>query len=381
VDFELTDEQKIWRETLIKFSQQELAYDIAAYEKDGDFPWDAWRKCAEMQIMALPFPEEYGGGGVDFMTTMLSLNTLGYACKDAGLIHAIATQILCGLQIQLFGSEQLKEKYLPLLCRGEKVFAQAITEPGSGSDAMSMRTRAEKQGDSYILNGSKTFITNGPMADVVIVFAVSDPDKKTLGGISCLVVEDGMDGFGKCKPLKKMGLSTLQNGELFFDNCEVSLDGLLGKEGQGAIIFNESMEWERSLLPAAHLGTMERILEISVSYAKERRAFGKTIGSYQSIANKISTMKMNIELGKGILYRCAALKDKNRRAALDASICKLFISESLKQACLDSVQIHGGYGYMCEYEIERDLRDSIAATIYSGTSELQHNIIARFMGL
>ncbi|MBE0500931.1 MAG: acyl-CoA dehydrogenase family protein [Desulfuromonadales bacterium] len=378
---ELTDEQKIWRETLVAFSRQELDYDMTAYEKGDLFPWEAWRKCAEMQILAQPFPEEYGGGGVDFMTTMISLNALGYACKDAGLVHAIATQILCGLQILHFGSERLKQRYLPLLCRGEKVFAQAITEPGSGSDALSMRTSATKKRDTYILSGSKTFITNGPIADVVIVFAVSDPEKKSLGGISCLVVEDGMKGFEKCRPLKKMGLSTLQNGELFFDNCVVAFEQLLGKEGQGAIIFNESMEWERSLLPAAHLGTMERILEISVTYAKERHAFKKPIGSYQSVANKLSSMKMNLELGKGILYRCAALKDNRKRAALDASICKLFISESLKQACLDAVQIHGGYGYMSEYEIERDLRDSIAATIYSGTSELQHNIIARFLGV
>lgn len=381
MSFELTDEQKIWRESLIAFARQELDYDIASYENSDGFPWEAWRKCAEMQILGLPFPEEYGGGGVDFMTTVLSLQTLGYACKDAGLVHAIATQILCGLQLQHFGSEDLKQKYLPLLCRGEKVFAQAITEPGSGSDALAMRTHATKQDGGFTLNGSKTFISNGPMADVVIVFAVTDPEKKTLGGISCLIVEDGMAGFQRCKPLKKMGLSTLKNGELFFDACAVATDGLMGREGQGAIIFNDSMEWERSLLPAAHLGTLERILEKSVDYAKERRAFGKAIGNYQAIANKISRMKMNVELGKGILYRCAALKDKKKRVAMDASICKLFISESLKQACLDAVQIHGGYGYMCEYEIERDLRDSIAATIYSGTSELQHNIIARLMGL
>jgi len=381
VNFELTDEQKLWKETLVEFSRQELTYDIAAFEKSGEFPWDAWRKCAEMQILAMPFPDEYGGCGADFLTTVHSLNALGYACKDAGLVHAIATQILCGLQIVLFGSEALKSKYLPLLCRGEKVFAQAITEPESGSDALAMQTKARQHDEVYILNGSKTFITNGPMADVVIVFAVTAPEKKALGGISCFVVEAGMQGVSKGKPLQKMGLSTLQNGELFFDDCEVSASQMVGKEGQGAIIFNESMEWERSLLPAAHLGTMERILELSVKYAKERRAFGKNIGSYQSVANKISRMKMNIELGKGILYRCATLKDANKRASLDASICKLFISESLKQACLDAVQIHGGYGYMCEYEIERDLRDSIASTIYSGTSELQHNVIARFVGL
>ncbi len=381
MDFELTDEQKLWRETLVDFAHRELNYNIADLERNNDFPWDAWHKCADMQIMGLPFPEEFGGSAADFQTTVLSLNALGYACKDAGLIHALTTQILCGLQILLFGSDELKSAFLPALCRGEKVFAQAITEPGSGSDALAMRTRAQANCSSYNLNGSKTFITNGPMADVVIVFAVTDPDKKSLDGISCLVVEDGAKGFEKCQPLQKMGLGTLQNGELYFDDCVVADNRLLGKEGQGAIIFNESMEWERCLLPAAHLGTMERILEISLKYARERKAFGQSIGSYQSVANKISRMKVNVELGKGILYRCASLKDRKKRAALDASICKLFISESLKQACLDSVQIHGGYGYMSEYEIERDLRDSIAATIYSGTSELQHNIIAKFMGL
>lgn len=381
MDFDLTEEQKLWRDTVVEFSRKELNYNIEEYEAKGEFPWEAWRKCVDMQLLALPFAEAYGGCGADFVTTVVTLNALGYACKDAGLIHALATQLLCGLQLQMFGSEELKAKYLPALCRGEMVFAQAITEPGSGSDALSMRTRGVKNGSGYTLNGSKTFITNGPMADVVIVFAVTDPEKKTLGGISCLVVEKGMPGFQSNRPLQKMGLKTLQNGELFFDNCEVADTRLLGREGQGAIIFNESMEWERSLLPAAHLGTMERILEISLKYAKERKAFGHSIGSYQAVSGKISRMKVNLELGRGILYRCATLKDRGKRASMESSICKLFISESLKQACLEAVQLHGGYGYMCEYEIERDLRDSIAATIYSGTSEIQHNIIARFMGL
>jgi alkylation response protein AidB-like acyl-CoA dehydrogenase len=244
-----------------------------------------------------------------------------------------------------------------------------------------MRARAEKQNGAYILNGAKLFITNGPIADVVVVFAVTDPDKKTLGGISCFIVEKEFEGFERCKPMEKMGLTTLQNGELVFKDCPVPQDRLLGKEGQGAIIFNESMELERSLLPATHLGTLERILETSVKYAKERSAFGQSIGKFQSVANKIAEMKVNLELGRLILYKAASLKAQGKRVTLEASIGKLFISESLKKACLDAVQIHGGYGYMTEYEVERDLRDSIAATIYSGTSELQLNIISRLIGL
>jgi alkylation response protein AidB-like acyl-CoA dehydrogenase len=381
MDFSFTDEQVDLRESIVKFAHNELNDDIAEHDKNGTFPFEKWKKCAEMQLMALPFPEEYGGHGVDFLTTVLSYNALGYACKDAGLVHAIGTQILCGLQICLFGNDELKQRFLPAVCSGEKIFAQAISEPGSGSDALSMRTRAEKNNDDYVLNGAKIFITNGPIADVVVVFAVTNPERKTLGGLSCFIVEKEFDGFQRCKPLEKMGLKTLQNGELVFEDCTVPQTNIMGKEGQGAIIFNESMEWERSFLPAAHLGTMERILEISVRYANERKAFGQTIGKYQSVANKIAEMKVNIELGKLMLYKAAVLKDQRKRATLEASIGKLFISESLKKACLDAVQVHGGYGFMTEYEIERDLRDSIASTIYSGTSELQYNIISRLLGL
>jgi alkylation response protein AidB-like acyl-CoA dehydrogenase len=381
MDFSFSDEQLDLRDMVVKFARHELDYDLDEYDRLGTFPFEAWRKCADMQFLGLPFEQQYGGSGSDFLTATLVLNALGYACKDAGLVHAIATQVLCGLQIKLFGTDEQKQKYLPAVCRGEKIFAQAITEPDSGSDALSMRTRATRYEDGYRLNGTKMFITNGPIADVVIVFAVTDPDKKALGGISCCIVETGCSGFKQCSPIQKMGLSTLQNGELVFEDCPVPAKNLLGKEGQGGMIFNESMEWERSFLPAAHLGAMERVLEISISYAKERKAFGQSIGKFQSVSNKLVEMKMNLELGKLICWKAASLKDQNKRAALESSIGKLFISESLKQACIDAVQIHGGYGYTKEYPVERDLRDSIAATIYSGTSELQYNIISRWLGL
>jgi len=382
MDFSYTDEQLDLRDSIIKFSGQELNDDLAEHDKNGRFPMDKWKKCADMQIMALPFPEEYGGHGANFLTTVLSYNALAYACKDAGLVHAIGTQILCGFQILHFGSDRQKQDFLPLVCSGEKIFAQAITEPDSGSDALSMRTKAEKAADGrYVLNGTKMFITNGPIADVVVVFALTDPAKKTLGGISCFIVEKEFAGFGRSKPLEKMGLKTLQNGELVFEDCHVPPTHLLGREGQGALIFNESMELERCFLPAAHLGTMERVTEKCVRYVNERNAFGHTIGKFQAVAHKIAQMKVNIELSKLMLHKAAALKDQKKRASLEASIGKLFISECLKKTCLDAVQIHGGYGFMTEYEIERDLRDSIAATIYSGTSEMQYNMISKMMGL
>ena len=378
MNFALNEEQTEIRDSIIRFARQE--FPPGAAEESG-FPHAAWRKCAEMQLLALPFPEAYGGCGADFLTTVVATQAFGYACRDAGLVHAVCTQILCGMQINAFGSEELKSRYLPPLVRGEKIFAQAITEAGSGSDALGMRTRAEHAGDGYLLNGTKIFISNGPIADVVLVFAVTNPEVSRIGGISCLVVEKGMRGFTQCPPMAKMGLDTLQNGELVFADCAVPPENLVGSAGQGAILFNESMEWERCLLPAAHLGTLERVYETCVAYAKGRSAFGQPISKFQAVSSKIVEMKIALELGRLMLYKVATTKDQHKRAALEASIAKLYISEALKKTCLDAVQIHGGYGFMKEYEIERDLRDSIAATIYSGTSEMQQNIISRFIGL
>ncbi|WP_225071401.1 acyl-CoA dehydrogenase family protein [Desulfuromonas sp. CSMB_57] len=382
MEFSLTEEQKSLRDAVIRFARQEIKHDLSLCDKEGRFPIESWKKCAEMQIMALPFAEEYGGCGSDFLTTVVVLQALAYGCKDAGLVHAVITQILCGIQINLFGSLEQKNQYLPMLCQGEKIFAQAITEPEAGSDALgAMRTLALKVDDGYVLNGTKVFISNGPIADVVIVFALTDPAARRLDGVSTFLIEKDNPGFEQCRPIEKMGLCTLQNGELVFRDCRVSPTALIGREGQGAIIFNESMEWERSLMPAAHLGTLERVLETCVGYARKRSAFGQPIGKFQAVANKIVDMKTVFELGRLILYKAASIKSQGRRAGMEASIAKLFISEGLKQSCLDAVQVHGGYGFTREYELERDLRDSVAATIYSGTSELQRSIISRLMGL
>ncbi len=380
MDFSFTEEQKDFRDSIITFAQKELNID-EKYDVQNLFPEQFWKKCADFSIMALPFPEEYNGCGMDLLTTAISIEALGYGCGDNGLVHAIVSQLICGIQIFLFGTERQKNEYLPLISNGEKIAAQAITEADAGSDISSMRTNAEKHNDNYILNGTKMFISNGPIADFVIVFAVTNPERKTIGGISCFIVDKELQGFRRCKALDKMGLRTLQNGELVFENCKVTSDKLLGKEGQGGIMFNEAMEWERILLFASHLGRMGSILEKSVRYAKDRHQFGQSIGKFQSISNKIADMKVNLELGKLILYKAAWLKDQKKRATIESSICKLFISESLKKACLDAVQIHGAYGYMKEFEIEKDLRDSIASSIYSGTSELQKNIISKLSGL
>ncbi len=381
MDTTFTMEQREIRETIISFARRELNEGVSERDRAGIFPRALWKKCADMRILALPFPEAYGGDGFDFTTAVSVFNALGYACRDSGLVHALLTQVVCGILIQLFASPEQATYLLPDLASGKLIYAQAITEPDSGSDAFAMRTSAAKQGDGYILNGTKTMISNGPIADRALVFAVTDPGKKALGGFSCFLVSAGDMGFSQGKPMEKMGLRTLMNGELIFRDCYVPPSALIGQEGQGALLFSEVMEWERTLIPACLLGELERVLEESIQYAKERTAFSQHIGSFQAISNKIVRMKMNLELGRLALYQAASLKDRRKRAALETSIAKLFISESLKQACLDAVQIHGGYGYMTEYEVERELRDSIASTIYSGTSEMQANIIARLAGL
>jgi len=381
MDFSLSKTQIALRKSLIEFAENELNDNLLDKDENSEFSSDGWKKCAEMDIISMPFPEKYGGVGENILTTLIALEALGYACRDSGLLHALITQMLCGLQIQYFGTNTQKKVFIPPLCKGELIFAQAITEPDFGSDAMGIGTTAERCNRGFKINGSKMFISNGPIADVVLVFVVTDPEKKSFARISSLIVEKERNGFYRGKALDKMGLRTLQNGELVFNDCIVPHENLLGKRGQGMILFDESMQLERILMFALHIGVMERVLKTCVQYANERKQSGKPISQFQSISNKIARMKVNLEIGKLILYKSAWLKDQKKRANIEASISKLFISESLKTACLDAIQIHGGYGYMKEYEIERDLRDSIASTIYSGTSEIQKNIIARLSGL
>jgi alkylation response protein AidB-like acyl-CoA dehydrogenase len=382
MNFSLTDTQQLQWESIIDFSRRELNADVRGNDQTGEFPQESWKKCAEMGLMSLLTAEQHGGLAEDLLSCAVSIQALSYGCEDSGLTHAIITQLCCIVLLNLYGSEAQKQRYLPKLSTGELIAAQSITEPDAGSDVLSMRTRVDAAGKSFTLSGGKVFISNGPLANLVIVFAKNSEGKSTFGGdISCFLVEKGTQGFTVGNPLAKMGLRTLQNSELFFDEVSVPAEMMLGKSGHGMFIFNEAIEWERVLMTAAHLGTLERVLEKCVGYVKTRKQFGREIGKNQSVANKITGMKVHLELGKLMLYKMAWLKDQGKRAALEASLGKLFVSESLKSACLDAVQIHGGYGFMQEGDLERDLRDSIAATIYSGTSEIQHNIIARILGL
>ncbi len=381
MDFAWADEQLEFRQAIIKFAQQELNADLPERDLRQEFSWDGWKKCAQLGIQGLPVPLEFGGGGADILTNVLALEALGYGCRDNGLIFSINAHMWSSeIPIMTFGTELQRQRYLPRLASGEWVGVHAMTEPMSGSDAFSLRTRAERKGHCYVLNGTKTFITNGQNADVIIVFANLDQTGGA-AGITAFIVEKGTPGLSISRGLQKMGLRTSPMAELVFENCAVPVDHRLGKEGAGPAIFTASMEWERICILASHLGMMQRLLETSVHYAKERQQFGQPIGKFQSIANKIAEMDVRLETARLVLYKAAWLKKTGRHPLREASIAKLFVSEACVQSCFDAIRIHGGYGYMTEFEIERELRDAIGGTIYSGTSEIQKMIIASLLGL
>jgi alkylation response protein AidB-like acyl-CoA dehydrogenase len=381
LDFSWTDEQSAFRKEVLRFAREELKDDMIARDRDEEFSWDGWKKCARFGIHGLPIPTEYGGGGADILTTVCALEALGYGCHDNGLIFSINAHMWSSeIPIWLFGSEDQKRRYLPKLVSGEYVGVHAMTEPSSGSDAYSLRSRAERKGDRYVLNGSKTFITNAQNADMVIVFANLDPSKGA-AGISGFIVEKGTPGFSVSRKLHKMGLRTSPMAELSFQDCEVPVENRLGNEGAGPAIFTASMEWERICILASHLGAMQRLLEVSVKYAKDRKQFGQPIGKFPAVSNKIADMEVRLETGRLVLYKAAWLKSQGKHPLREASIAKLYVSEACIQSCLEAIQLHGGYGYMTEYQLERELRDAISGTIYSGTSDVQRMIIAGLQGL
>jgi alkylation response protein AidB-like acyl-CoA dehydrogenase len=381
MDFSWSDEQLAFKDAVVKFARQRLNHGLVDRDRASEFSRELWRECAEFGIQGLPFPERYGGGDADILTTMLTMEGLGYGCRDNGLIFGMNAQMWSvQMPILRFGSEAQKEKYLPPLCRGELIGAHGMSEPDSGSDAFSLRTRAERRGDGYVLNGTKTFVTNAPMCDLALVFATVDPARKMLG-VTGFLIERGTPGFTVSHHIEKMGLRTSPMGELVLQDCYVPEESRLGREGMGSRIFGDSMEWERSCILGSHLGAMQRLLERCVAHACERRQFGEPIGRFQSVANRIVDMKLRLETARLLLYQVAWLKKQGKSAVMEAALAKLYLSECFVQSGLDAVRTMGGYGYTTEYEVERDLRDAIGGTLYSGTSDIQRNIIARLLGL
>jgi hypothetical protein len=308
VDFSWSDDELTLQKSVIKFAREELNDNVISRDLNEEFSWDGWKKCAKFGIQGLPVAEEYGGGGADILTTVCALEALGYGCRDNGLIFSINAHMWSSeIPFQSFGTAEQKKKYLPKLTSGEFVGVHAMTEPSSGSDAFALRSRAERKGDRYVINGTKTFITNAPIADVVIVFANVDPSKGA-AGITGFIVDKGTPGFTISKKLNKMGLRTSPMAELVFEDCEVPAENVLGREGLGQAIFTASMEWERICILAGHLGTMRRLLETSIEYAGDRQQFGHPIGQFPAVAGKIADMDIRLEAARLVLYKAAWLK-------------------------------------------------------------------------
>jgi alkylation response protein AidB-like acyl-CoA dehydrogenase len=381
MDFSLSAEQHELKAAAAAFARDKLNEDLGKREESGEFPMEAWRACARFGIQGLPVPSELGGGGSDILTTVLVMEALGYGCGDNGLIFSLNAQ-MWSLELPLvkFGTPAQQQAYLPGLMSGELIGVHAMTEPDSGSDAFSMRTRAERQGDHYLLNGTKLYITNAPVADVVLVFAAL-PGRPRPTNISAFLVDKGTPGFTVSRNLEKMGLRTSPMGEVVLADCLVPAAQRLGPDGAGTVIFNSSMAWERSCILAGALGAMQRQLEMSVEYARARKQFGQAIGKFQSVANKVADMYLRLEASRLLIYQAAWLAQQGQPALAEAAAAKVFASEAWVQSSLDAIQIHGAYGYMKEAGIERDLRDAVAGTIYSGTSEIQRVILARMLGL
>ncbi|MCC7362520.1 MAG: acyl-CoA dehydrogenase family protein [Anaerolineales bacterium] len=381
MDFSWSEEQLKFKQAVVDFAQRELNTGLGERDAQEQLPRENWKKCARFGLLGLAVPDEYGGSGADVLTTMLVMEGLGYGCHDNGLIFAMNAQ-MWSVQHPLltFGSDAQKQRYLPGLCQGELIGAHAMSEPDSGSDAYSLRARATRQAAGYLLNGAKMFVTNAPVADVVLVFATVDPAKK-VGGVTAFLVEKGTPGFTVSRNINKMGLRTAPMGEVILQDCFVPLESRLGPEGAGAEIFNSSMEWERSCILGSHVGAMERQLEHSLRYARERRQFGQPIGKFQAVANRLADMKVRLETARLLLYKVAWLKQTGQSAVMEAALAKLYLSESFVQSSLDAIRTYGGYGYMTEFEVERDLRDAVGGTLYSGTSDIQRVIIARWLGL
>jgi alkylation response protein AidB-like acyl-CoA dehydrogenase len=377
-----TDDQLELKNCIHRWSEA-LNENCLYHDRHCEFSFKKWQIIKDMGILSVPIASEYGGMGQDVLTTMLLLETLGNCCQDAGLNFVVASHIVStAIPIHKFGSRNQRDTFLPLLCSGKMIGAHAITEPDSGSDAFSMRTHAVKNDKGYLINsGSKVFISNGPIADLFVIYVCTDKSKGTLGGFTAFLVDKSTPGFSTGRPIPKMGLRTAPLCELYFDDCQLRLEQRLGKEGQGFAIFNYIMKWEILCSFAVNIGEMEYLLNRCIEYSKIRRQFNSPISKFQAISHKIAEMKIGLESSRALLYRAGLAFSQGKNPSVDVAIAKVVTSESFVKIAQEAIQIFGAYGYMEETGIEKYLRDAIASKIYSGSSEIQKNTIASMIGL
>lgn len=383
MEFTWTERQITYRQNLIDFAKSHLNSSHLENDQNCSFSKEDWQACADFGILSLSVPQEYSKQeeDVDILSAILAMEGLGYGCKDNGLPFALNAQMwTVQLPIAHFGTEQQKNTILPKLTSGQWIASHALTEPEAGSDVFSMQTTATKVEGGYILNGKKHLITLGPVCDIAMVFAVTNP-KVGKWGLSVFLVKKGSTGFIIGDNKAKMGLRSVPIGDLTFTDCFVKDEDRLGAEGAGWSITNHSLELDRCSVHASQVGAMERQLEESINFVKNRKQFGQAVGQFQAVSNRIANMKLRLETSKLLLYKVAWLKSIGKSAMLEAAMLKLHISESFMASSLDTIRNHGGHGYLSENEIERDLRDAVGGLIYAGTSDIQRNIISQIIGV
>ena len=380
MEFGLTEEQIMFKDTVYRFAKSQIVPLVEEADLNSEFSLEIWKKLAEMGLLGLPFPVDLGGSGADVVTCCLSAEALGHAGVDQGHLLALgAHTYLCADTIYKHGSDAQLKKYIPKLASGEWIGCMGLTEPGAGSDAASMSTTAVKKGDKWILNGTKTFITNAPVCNVCVVYATVDKKLKH-NGITAFIIDRDSPGFSTGKPFHKMGVRASATSEIIMDNCEIPEENLLGEVGKGFEYTHETLSWDRSALLAPFVGGMQFAIEECTKYSQERVQFGKPINQFQAIQQKLADMKITKEAAKMAVYRVAHDKDSGKPLNhMHTSIAKALVGDWGLKAASDAVQIFGGYGFIHEYPIERFLRDAKLGQIGGGTSEVQRLIISRIL--
>jgi butyryl-CoA dehydrogenase len=372
---ELSEDHKMIREMVRKFAVSEVKPRAKEIDRTAEFPWDTIEKMRELNLLGMPFPEEWGGGGTDTLGYTIGVEEISRVCAATGI--TMAAHISLGVYpIFDHGSDQQKKKYLKDIASGRKLAAFGLTEPNAGSDAGGTQTTAVRDGDHYVVNGTKIFITSGSLAETFVITAVTDREAG-IKGISALIVEKGTPGFRPGKKENKMGIRGSDTSELIFEDCRVPAENLLGKEGEGFKIFLETLDGGRISIGAMGLGIAQGALDASIAYAKERKQFGRPIGRFGAIQNMLADMATEIEAARLLVYDASIAKDKGKPIIKLAAMAKLYATEAAVRATRMAVQIHGGYGYMKEYEVERFFRDAKVTVIGEGTTEIQKLVIAR----
>jgi len=375
MDFRLSDEQLEFQQVVRKFARNEIAPLAAAVDEEERFPFETFEKMAGLGLLGICVPEEYGGIGQSALTFCVVLEEIAYACGSTAMSYAVSSA-LCGHNLAVNGSEEQKRRYLPDMSSGKKIFSIAMTEPDAGSDVLSMQTFAERQGDEYVINGSKTFITNAPVSEVFLVYARTDRNAGP-HGLSLFIVEKGTPGFSIGQPFKKMGMHASPTAEIFFSDCRVPPENVVRGENQALKILLSGLDFERTVGAPMGIGGAQCALDKCLGYVKERQQFGQPLMMFEMILEKLANISMEIEAARLLTCKAAWLCDQGIRCSAEASQAKLFATEAGMHAAAEAVQIFGGYGYMREYEVERMFRDAKVGSIVAGTSEIQRLIIAR----